>query len=1043
MAKLLSDLPIGSLVKDPNSTFLGSPIIWKIADKNHTGYPTGAITLITDRCIAMRCFDAQEPNNSTSARQNSGNGRYAVSNIRQWLNSDAEAGKWYSAQHSADAAPDNSHIWQSNSIAINSYDTNAGFLNGFSQKFKNSLMETNLIVAKNNVDGGGSETVTDKIFLASNTEVGLENENSVAEGALLQIFSDNASRVAYVTAEGIVDSNYESDPLNDTTAWYWWLRTPVMNFSGKARYVNSSGALYSEAAYYGDSGVRPLCNLPSSILVSNNPDENGIYTMEFYPLGYVNAKGLATALTKTKEYVDNSIANITVDVPVYTHISAATTTTALIAELLPIVNNMYNDYLANKVTVLSLVCTDSSLTNFTDIYNIYTINSYAFTLMSSSSRSSKKTMPDDSYTNITDNYRIIEGVLSSDNTYVEKVTFSLFGYNQSSQYLDVKTNYSVPYEPLYDGSPATKKYVDDSIAAISVTDNLFHQDKEKSYTSSSSGYTSCWHTDETFEITSDSTLSADKIRSSDTFALNLIAGKKYTLTVKYVSGSVTSESSVINIGLYNETTATKIIGTTLYDLTSASETFVATTDETITAEMQAYMYQGNQYTGFKCEIILSSEDSYATQEYVDNSIANIDIPVYTLNSTATTQTELETELVPAVNTIYQNYLSGKTMALLVSNLTSTMSSYHGLYVITAYKESLYIRLKRIGYEYTFSVGTGTSSLKGLGYYFNGLINDGAITEVDFYQNSAVTGVLETDEDYTTPYEPQYDGSPATKKYVDDKTPTIYYSNNLVTGGNMSSYVEVYNFFSAIDSNSILIDDANSDTIPYTFSEKIKNADETNISIFFSKVASDGKIMYLKYIGWCNQESGYGGAYIDRETMSIPTGIKVLEASIDNVIDFNTLTEPGTYLIKNAGASTCTNIPSDISYGSSTFFDIEMTVISRKTSSNTWIWQNIVLSNSGYTFFEVMRQYSNSSWGEWKDKSLPASSIKTGTIPSGVSCATPTADTHLANKVYVDSTISTNAMPASSIVNNFWIGTQSEYDAITTKSVTTLYMIKEG
>lgn len=130
-------------------------------------------------------------------------------------------------------------------------------------------------------------------------------------------------------------------------------------------------------------------------------------------------------------------------------------------------------------------------------------------------------------------------------------------------------------------------------------------------------------------------------------------------------------------------------------------------------------------------------------------------------------------------------------------------------------------------------------------------------------------------------------------------------------------------------------------------------------------------------------------------------IKVLEASTDNVIDFNTLTEPGTYLIKNAGTNTCTNIPSDISYGSSTFFDIEMTVISRKTSSNTWVWQNIVLSNSGYTFFEVMRQYSNSSWGEWKDKSLPASSIKTGTIPSGVSCATPTADAHLANKAYVD------------------------------------------
>ena len=50
---------------------------------------------------------------------------------------------------------------------------------------------------------------------------------------------------------------------------------------------------------------------------------------------------------------------------------------------------------------------------------------------------------------------------------------------------------------------------------------------------------------------------------------------------------------------------------------------------------------------------------------------------------------------------------------------------------------------------------------------------------------------------------------------------------------------------------------------------------------------------------------------------------------------------------------------------------------------------------------------------------------------------------LATEEYVDSAISTNAMPASSIVNNFWIGTQTEYDAIATKSSTTLYMIKEG
>ena len=309
MSKLLSELPVGSLVKDPNSTFLGSPVIWKIADKNHTGYPENSVTLITEKIIALRCFDAKEPDNTDVNRRSHGNNRYYLSNIRQWLNSDAEAGGWYSAQHSADAAPNSSNVLQKRNVAINPYDTNAGFLNGFSQEFKDSLMGTNLVVAKHSVDGSGSETVTDKMFLASNTEVGLANENSIAEGALLPIFSDNASRIASVTAEGLEDSNYSENPA-EGEGWYWWLRTPNIGSSDRPRCVYSSGAPLDSIAYSGSIGVRPLCNLKSIVVVSDNPDENGIYTIEFYPSGYVNAKGLATALTKTKEYIDSLVGNI-------------------------------------------------------------------------------------------------------------------------------------------------------------------------------------------------------------------------------------------------------------------------------------------------------------------------------------------------------------------------------------------------------------------------------------------------------------------------------------------------------------------------------------------------------------------------------------------------------------------------------------------------------------------------------------------------------------------------------------------------------------
>ena len=68
MAQSLNALAVGALVKDTGTLYNGKPIIWKIADKGHTGYPSGAVTLITERIISLKCFDAMEPSNSDSDR---------------------------------------------------------------------------------------------------------------------------------------------------------------------------------------------------------------------------------------------------------------------------------------------------------------------------------------------------------------------------------------------------------------------------------------------------------------------------------------------------------------------------------------------------------------------------------------------------------------------------------------------------------------------------------------------------------------------------------------------------------------------------------------------------------------------------------------------------------------------------------------------------------------------------------------------------------------------------------------------------------------
>ncbi|MED4980961.1 DUF6273 domain-containing protein, partial [Geobacillus stearothermophilus] len=143
---------------------------------------------------------------------------------------------------------------------------------------KAKILLTTLTVAKNTVtDGGGSETVQDKVFLLSETEVGLGNENGIAEGTPFSFFSSDAARRAYPTAEAVSNSEYKDPSLNASQPWYWWLRTPYAGHASLARYVVSSGPLTSGDAFRGSRGVRPALNLPSDILVSDSTDADGAY----------------------------------------------------------------------------------------------------------------------------------------------------------------------------------------------------------------------------------------------------------------------------------------------------------------------------------------------------------------------------------------------------------------------------------------------------------------------------------------------------------------------------------------------------------------------------------------------------------------------------------------------------------------------------------------------------------------------------------------------------------------------------------------------
>lgn len=436
MAKLLSSLPVGAKVKDTGTTYYGKPIQWTIMQHGHSGDPAGSTALITSNIICLKAFDAKEGANSDSSRQSYGNNRYSVSNIRQWLNSDTAS--WYKAQHSADAAP------STNLVSDNPYNTESGFLTGFSANMKAALLTVTKTVAKNTVtDGGGSETVSDKIFLLSNTEVGLANENNIAEGSKYMLFSDNNSRIAKPTAEAVSKSTYSNSSFNVNSAWYWRLRSPCAGHSYNARGVFTDGSLYSDNyAYYGGDGVRPACAISSSALVSDSPDTDGAYTLIWnsapkittdtgigeknspFSISYkvVDADGDAVTTTVKLDSTTVATHNPTDQTKTYTYDVTATALNALAlgAHKFTITAT---DAMSNTSTVtINWTKTESPITvsgTDTDLGNIWQTPSYKYTVSDLNSKASSVVEAIDGETTKT-----IESVALGEE---QTVDFSTFG----------------------------------------------------------------------------------------------------------------------------------------------------------------------------------------------------------------------------------------------------------------------------------------------------------------------------------------------------------------------------------------------------------------------------------------------------------------------------------------------------------------------------------------------------------------------------------------------------------------------------------------
>lgn len=297
MAQFLSNLPIGAKVKF--GSIYNQPIVWLVAAKNHEGYPSGAITLLTERIIKIMAVDAKEPGQSDSNRRNYGNNRYVHSNIRRWLNSSAGAGQWFQPYHISDKPPD------SEGVTHNPYDQQAGFLYAFTAAEREAILQTTLTVSKSSPIGGGYETFSDKVFLLSSKETGVFDDSGIIEGTTLDLFAvgsgSDSSRICYPTAAAVANSNYSDSYLAVNKPYFWWLRTPDMWTTHLVRVIHYSGSLgHDSSAYNGTNGLRPALNLSSSLLVSDTTDADGCYTVVWW-----TPPNMAFDINNVKKSYDN------------------------------------------------------------------------------------------------------------------------------------------------------------------------------------------------------------------------------------------------------------------------------------------------------------------------------------------------------------------------------------------------------------------------------------------------------------------------------------------------------------------------------------------------------------------------------------------------------------------------------------------------------------------------------------------------------------------------------------------------------------------
>ena len=162
--------------------------------------------------------------------------RYSQSSVRQKINSQKAGNAWWNAANNYDRPPADAN--------------KPGFLYGVEDDFINALCKVDKTCALNTVtDGGGSEIVSDYLFLPSQTEI----YGGGSEGTAYELFS----KFSDLSAPGIGNDANRIKHNNGAASIYWTRSVSPTTANGIIS-VRQAGNLLNLAAN-NEQGIAPIC----------------------------------------------------------------------------------------------------------------------------------------------------------------------------------------------------------------------------------------------------------------------------------------------------------------------------------------------------------------------------------------------------------------------------------------------------------------------------------------------------------------------------------------------------------------------------------------------------------------------------------------------------------------------------------------------------------------------------------------------------------------------------------------------------------------